>query len=65
MVALAWTLPRLARLYALCHPENAASVHVLEKCGFLREGRLRSYLVFPNLGSLDPSDVLVYGLVRR
>ena len=35
----------VGRLYALCHPENRASVHVLEKCGFtlecvLREDRL-------------------------
>jgi len=64
MVALAWTIRRLARLYALCHPANAASVRVLEKAGFEREGLLRKYLVFPNLGSLDPSDVLVYGHVR-
>jgi [ribosomal protein S5]-alanine N-acetyltransferase len=67
MIALAWTIPRLARLYALCHPRNAASVRVLEKAGFGREGLLRKYMVFPNLrspGSLEPSDVLVYGLVR-
>ena len=65
MVALAWTIPRLARLYALCHPHNVASAHVLEKAGFEREGLLRKYLVFPNLGSHEPSDVLVYGLVRE
>lgn len=64
MISLAWTLPRMSRLYALCHPENGASVRVLEKAGFEREGRLRKYLVFPNLGSLDPCDVLVYGLLR-
>jgi RimJ/RimL family protein N-acetyltransferase len=63
MVGLAWTIPRLARLYALCHPENTASFHVLEKAGFEREGLLRRYLVFPNLGS-EPSDVLIYGRVR-
>jgi RimJ/RimL family protein N-acetyltransferase len=64
MISLAWSLPRMWRLYALCHPENAASLRVLQKAGFEREGRLRKYLVFPNLGSLDPSDVLVYGLLR-
>jgi RimJ/RimL family protein N-acetyltransferase len=37
---------------------------VLEKAGFEREGLLRRYLVFPNLGSPDPSDVLVYARVR-
>jgi RimJ/RimL family protein N-acetyltransferase len=64
MVALAWTIAGLTRLYALCHPLNVASARVLEKAGFEREGRLRKYLVFPNLGPQEPSDVLVYGLVR-
>jgi RimJ/RimL family protein N-acetyltransferase len=64
IVALTWTIPRLARLYALCHPENEASVRVLEKCGFAREGRLRKFLVFPNLRAQDPCDVLIYGQVR-
>lgn len=31
----------LTRLYALPFAENAASVRVLEKCGFVLEGRLR------------------------
>jgi RimJ/RimL family protein N-acetyltransferase len=65
MVALAWTLPRLVRLYALCHPLNVASARVLEKAGFEREGLLRKFLVFPNLDSHEPSDVLIYGLVRQ
>ncbi len=64
MAVLAWSLPRLARLYALCHAQHAASARVLEKAGFEREGLLRRYLVFPNLGSPDPSDVLVYAWVR-
>jgi RimJ/RimL family protein N-acetyltransferase len=64
MVALAWSIPGLARLYALCHPLNVASARVLEKAGFEREGLLRKYLVFPNLGTQEPSDVLIYGLVR-
>lgn len=37
------------RLYALCHPENAASRRVLEKCGFVFEATQN--LEFPNLGS--------------
>jgi RimJ/RimL family protein N-acetyltransferase len=64
MTALAFGLPRLARLYALCHPQNAASARVLEKARFEREGLLRRYLVFPNFGSPDPSDVFVYARVR-
>ena len=38
------------RITATAHVENAASHRVLEKAGFLREGRLRSYFFFPNLG---------------
>lgn len=34
-------------LYALCHPEHRASQHVLEKCGFVRDGSTQ--LEFPNL----------------
>jgi ribosomal-protein-alanine N-acetyltransferase len=50
----------LRRLYALCHHEHAASSHVLDKCGFVREGTLRSYCTFPNLGQEEPCDVFCY-----
>ena len=42
----------IGRLYALCHPDNRASVRVLEKAGFSFEGVLRRHTVFPNL---DPT----------
>ncbi len=32
------------RLYATCHPDNAASVRVLEKAGLQLEGRLRDHM---------------------
>ena len=48
----------IQRLYALCHPGHPASVHVLEKCGFEREGLLSHE--FPNLGSGQPEDCLCY-----
>src|SRR4029079_13541283 len=35
---------RLHRLEAACIPSNAASVRLLEKCGFAREGYAREYL---------------------
>ncbi|WP_246165558.1 GNAT family N-acetyltransferase [Arthrobacter yangruifuii] len=35
----------LARVEATCHPENAGSVRVLEKNGFVFEGRLREHRV--------------------
>ena len=48
------------RLYAICHTAHAASVRVLEKCGFAREGVLRRHSIFPNLSPDEPSDVLCY-----
>ena len=35
---------RLARIEAGCLPDNVASIRVLEKAGFLREGQARAYL---------------------
>jgi RimJ/RimL family protein N-acetyltransferase len=48
------------RLYALCHPDHAASIRVLEKCGFVLEDRLAAYLDFPNLGSGQRENCLRY-----
>lgn len=50
------------RLYALCHVAHEPSRRVLEKGGFTREGILRRYMVFPNLGG-EPADVYCYSLV--
>jgi RimJ/RimL family protein N-acetyltransferase len=33
---------------------------VLEKCGFSLEGPLRGYAEFPNLGPIEPRDVLCF-----
>ena len=49
-------------LTASCHADHAASAHVLEKCGFVKEGRLANHMVFPNLGTVRPADVLAYSL---
>jgi [ribosomal protein S5]-alanine N-acetyltransferase len=51
------------RLYAVCHVHHRPSAHVLEKCGFEREGILRSHSVFPNFDPDDPQDVLLYARV--
>jgi RimJ/RimL family protein N-acetyltransferase len=48
------------RLYALCHPNHPASIHVLEKCGFVLEDRLAGFADFPNLGSEQCEDCLRY-----
>jgi ribosomal-protein-alanine N-acetyltransferase len=58
MVDLAAEL-QIARLYALCHIDHRASCHVMEKCGFTREGVLERHSVFPNLSSA-PLDVFSY-----
>jgi len=51
------------RLFAYCHTEHQLSAHVLEKCGFEREGVLRAHSEFPNLRPGEPLDVLVYARV--
>jgi ribosomal-protein-alanine N-acetyltransferase len=52
---------RLRGLSAHCHPDHQASIHVLEKCGFVFEQRARASHVFPNL-SPEKQDVLSYVL---
>ena len=51
----------VGRLYAVCHVDHRASQHVMEKCGFVREGVLRRHTIFPNIGP-DRTDVLCYSL---
>jgi RimJ/RimL family protein N-acetyltransferase len=51
------------RLCAVCHTEHAASLRVLEKCGFTRDGVLREHREFPNLQQGKLSDVFSYSLV--
>ena len=36
----------IARLELTCGPDNVASQHVAERCGFVREGLLRSHVPF-------------------
>jgi ribosomal-protein-alanine N-acetyltransferase len=59
MVDLAREL-RVTRLYALCHTAHRPSWHVLEKCGFVREGVLPGAHEFPNLAPGEPQDVICY-----
>jgi RimJ/RimL family protein N-acetyltransferase len=55
-----FTNPELTRVHAMLHPDNIASAGVLERTGFLFEGRTRlSYWV-----GEDNSDDLLYGLTR-
>jgi RimJ/RimL family protein N-acetyltransferase len=50
----------LARLWLQIEPENVASQRVAERCGFVREGRLRSHFEGRNGRRVD---VLIYGLL--
>ena len=48
MVDLSWQLD-VDWLFALCHPDHRASMHVLEKCGFVRDSGWNRPVEFPNL----------------
>jgi [ribosomal protein S5]-alanine N-acetyltransferase len=62
MRALALRLGVL-RLSAMCHPEHRASLRVMQKCGFTRDGLLRAHTQFPNLAPGVAADVVCYSLV--
>jgi RimJ/RimL family protein N-acetyltransferase len=51
----------LARLELVTHPENVASQRVAERCGFVREGLLRSHMIIRRTGERRNS--IVYGLL--
>lgn len=51
---------RLHRLEAACIPSNAASIGLLEKCGFKREGYARQYLCINGMWQ----DHLLYARLR-
>lgn len=51
----------LQRLELTTDPENIASQRVAERCGFRREGHLRSHMVVLHSG--ERRDSLVYGLL--
>lgn len=51
------------RVQATCDTENLASARTLEKCGFVREGRLERHAVLPNIGA-EPRAALMYARCR-
>ena len=56
-----WAFDQLgvARLELTCAPDNIASQRVAERCGFVREGLLRSHIRFKG----DRRDTMVFGLL--
>lgn len=63
LTARVLALPEIFRVQATCDVDNTASTRVLEKCGFVREGKLARYLVHPNL-SPQPRDCFMYARVK-
>ena len=59
LIPFAFGALRLHRLEAACIPSNTASVRLLERSGFVREGMARQYLCINGLWQ----DHLLYGLV--
>lgn len=51
--------PSIYRLQGTCDVDNRASARILEKCGYVLEGRLERYVVHPNI-SAEPRPCLMY-----
>lgn len=51
VVAWAFSVPSIKKIWATCDTENLASVHALEKLGFAREAILPRSLVRPNISN--------------
>jgi ribosomal-protein-alanine N-acetyltransferase len=60
LVPFAFNTLKLHRIEAACIPENAASVHLLERTGFVREGFARAYLCINGMWQ----DHLLFAQVR-
>lgn len=62
---LAWTDTQedVERVWAVCAVANPASARVMEKAGMEREGILRRWMIFPNIGG-TPQDCFCYARVK-
>ncbi|MBI1728318.1 MAG: GNAT family N-acetyltransferase [Candidatus Rokubacteria bacterium] len=56
--------PEIHRVWATVDLENVASQRVLEKVGMVREGMLRRWVLFPNLGPV-PRDVWSFARIKE
>jgi [ribosomal protein S5]-alanine N-acetyltransferase len=61
VIPFAFSTLRLHRVEAACIPANAASIRLLEKCGFRREGIARQYLCINGVWQ----DHLLYARLRN
>ena len=60
-IAYAFTVLGVRRIYARCFSDNPASIRVLEKNGFVREGSLRKHCVRMN----EIKDVFIFGRLKE
>ena len=56
--------PDVYRVWAACHVDNVRTARLMERGGFVLEGRLARYAVYPSLGS-EPQDSLLYAKALR
>lgn len=56
--------PGAYRVWATCHVDNVRSARLLNRAGFVLEGRLTRYAVYPNM-SPEPHDSLLYAKTLR
>jgi [ribosomal protein S5]-alanine N-acetyltransferase len=63
LVEWAMEKPEIHRVWAVCDAENVASARLLESVGMQFEGKLRRWLVHPNVSD-SPRDCLCYAIVR-
>jgi len=59
-VPFSFSTLRLHRIEAACIPTNAASIRLLEHCGFTREGYARQYLCINGIWQ----DHLLFGRLK-
>lgn len=58
-----FTIPNINIIHAYTDPENAASIAVLKKTGFVYSHRIKNHLVRPQLSS-KPRDSVIYTLSK-
>ena len=63
---VSWALaqPSIFRVWATCHPTNAASARVLEKVGLKFEAQLANWEARPNIGE-PAGESLVYAITSK